>query len=362
MSVSNSHQISRYYDFYRDKEIVFTKANLKSLRIDPRQIYLKSNGGQWPCIVNSASLMQAKVIIGTSSGIYAQLQKTKNLTLSLRFCFIDNSNNPIHFFVNCVVYEIKSYQGSNELVLVTLNFTQRPPDDLISRLGEFIEVNENFKNRREERILINKDTLRELQIPKEETFIFIANVPRKCIIKDLSFGGAKVMMIGVPKFLEEKQVDLRLIFLDTTEKLSLPGIVKNAEFLPGRKDIVTCNIEFIPETIPMTYKFKINAYITSYQKQMIDNQILNKANQEKAEAAELARQQQIKAQALAQAQKNQQAEQGNAPAAQTVPAQTEAPQPAAAAPQAPAATESSSQASTEAPTTQAAPEQTTANN
>lgn len=284
MSVSNSHQISRYYDYYRDKEIVFTKANLKSLRMDPRQIYLKSNGGQWPCLINSSSLMFAKVLIGTSSGIYTQLQKNKSLNLSLRFCFIDLNNDLIHFFVNCNVAQIQPYAGSNDLVLVTLNFTQRPPDELISRLGEFIEVNENFKNRREERIAINKNSLRELQIPKEETYVFIANVPRKCIIKDLSFGGAKLMLVGVPKFLINKQVDLRLMYLDTTEKIALPGIVVAADFLPGRKDIVICHINFIEESIPMTYKFRINAYITSYQKQLIDNQILNQQKKERAEA------------------------------------------------------------------------------
>lgn len=287
MSVSNSHQISRYYDFYRDKEIVFTKANLKSLRIDPRQIYVKSSGGQWPCIINSTSLMNAKIIIGTSSGIYAQLQKSTQTTLSLRFCFIDNNNDPIHFFVNCNVLGITEYAGSTELVLVSLEFSQRPPDDLIMRIGEFIEVNENFMNRREERITITKNSLRELQIPKEETFIFISNVPRKCIIKDISFGGAKVMLVGVPKFLIGKQIDLRLMFLDTTEKIALIGIVKHADFLPGRKDICVCHIQFIPETVPMSYKFRINSYITSYQKQMIDNQILNTAKAEEKNKAQV---------------------------------------------------------------------------
>lgn len=281
MSVSTSHQISRYYDFYRDKEIVFTKANIKSLRLDPRQIYIKGDGGQWPCIINSASLINAKIIIGTSNGIFAKLRKSKNTPLSLRFCFIDNTGNTIHFFVNCTVADLKPYGGSNDLVLVTLNYTQRPPDDLILRLGEFIEVNENFTRRKEERIAITKDSLRELQIPKEETYIFISNVPRKCIIKDLSFGGAKVMFVGIPKFLIGKNVDLRLIFMDTTENISLQGIVKNADFFPGRKDIVICHIEFIQDLIPMTYKFKINSYITSYQKQLIDKQILNQMKAEK---------------------------------------------------------------------------------
>ena len=284
MSVATSHHISRYYDYYRDKEIVFTKANLKSLRIDPRQIYLKSNGGQWPCIINSSSLQQAKVIIGTASGIYTTIQKNRTAPISIRYCFFDQNNEPIQFSVNCNVLEIKPFQNSNELAILTLSFTQRPPDDLILRIGEFIEVNENFQNRKEERIAINENSLRLLNIPKEESYIFIAGVPRKCILKDISFGGAKAMLVGIPKFLENKAVDLRLFFMDTNEKISLQGIIKQSDFLPGRKDISIVHIEFIPDEIPMTYKFHVNSYITSYQKQLIQNQINNKEAEEKAEA------------------------------------------------------------------------------
>ena len=284
MSVTTSHHISRYYDYFRDKEIVFTKANLKSLRMDPRQIYLKCNGGQWPCIINSSSLQQAKVIIGTSSGAYAAISKNKNSPVSLRYCFFDNNNEPIQFFVTCGVLEIKSYQGSSDLAIVTLTFSQRPPDDLILKIGEFIEVNQNFQNRKEERIGINKNSLRELGIPKEESYVFVSGVPRKCILKDISFGGARIMLVGIPKFLEDKAIDLRLFFADTNEKIALKGAVKNADFFPGRKDISIVHIEFDIDEIPMTYKFHINSYITSYQKQMIENQLNNQAAAKKIEA------------------------------------------------------------------------------
>lgn len=284
MNISNSHTIARYYDFYRDKEIIFTKANLRSLRIDPRQIYIKCNGDQWPCIINSSSLQQAKIIIGTASGAYTTINKNKNVPISIKYCFFDQNNETIQFYVNCSVYNVQPYQGSNELALLTLDFSSRPPDDLILRIGEFIEVNENFQNRKEERITLNENSLRQLGIPKEESYIFIAGVPRKCIMKDISFGGARVMLVGIPKFLQDKTVDLRLFFIDTNEKISLQGIVRAADFLPGRKDISIIHIEFIVDEIPMTYKFHINSYITSYQKQMIENQIINKDKEEKAEA------------------------------------------------------------------------------
>lgn len=309
MSVTTSHQISRYYDYFRDKEIVFTKANLKSLRIDPRQIYLKCNGGQWPCIINSSSLQQAKVIIGTSSGAYGAITKNKNAPVSLRYSFFDSNNEPIQFFVTCSVGGVEPYQGSSELAMVTLLFSQRPPDDLIVKIGEFIEVNQNFQNRKEERIGINKNSLRELGIPKEESYIFITGVPRKCILKDISFGGACIMLVGIPKFLENKSIDLRLFFSDTNEKIALKGLIKSADFLPGRKDISIVHIEYDVDEIPMSYKFHINSYITSYQKQLIENQLNNQAAQQRVNQAVAAK--------VAQAVQAAQASQTAAAASQT---------------------------------------------
>lgn len=278
MALSTGVQIARYYDFFRDKEIVFTKANLQSLRIDPKQIYLKYQGDQWPCLINSSSLQMAKIIIGTGTGVYTELAKKKDLSVSLRFCFLDQNNSPIQFFVNCVVDKIDLYQNTDKLALVTLNFTQKPPDDLIMRMGEFIEASENFKNRKEDRILINKESLRKLSMEKEETVIYIDNVPRRCILKNISFSGANVMLVGIPKFLIGKPISLQIEFIDMTRPLLINGVIPHAVFLEGRKDISSVNVAFSQETIPMEYKFHINNFITSYQKNMLNSNNVNGVN------------------------------------------------------------------------------------
>ena len=54
---------------------------------------------------------------------------------------------------------IEKYQDKNDLALITLAFNQRPPDDLILKLGEFVEVNENFKFQNKQKILINKENI-----------------------------------------------------------------------------------------------------------------------------------------------------------------------------------------------------------
>ena len=272
MAIVNSNQIAKYYDFFRDKEIVFTKANLKALHIDPRQVYLKCNGGQWPCIINSSTLQMAKIIIGTGSGAYQEMQKNKDATVQLKYCFIDQGNETIHFYVTCSVQSLEPYQNTKELSVVTLDFTQRPPDELIYRIGEFLEASENFYNRKEDRIDINKNTLRKLGIEKEESVVWINNVPRRCILKDLSFSGAKVMLVGVPKFLVGKPINLKIDFIDTNESIIVQGIIPRAEFLEGRKDISSVHIAFNNDVVPMTYKLHINSFITTFQKSVLGNQ------------------------------------------------------------------------------------------
>ena len=73
--------------------------------------------------------------------------------VSLRFCFADYDKQMISFFVNGKVSDIKPYMNSAELSVITISFTQRPPDDLIERLGTLLDANANAIRRKEERIM-----------------------------------------------------------------------------------------------------------------------------------------------------------------------------------------------------------------
>ena len=270
MGISNNNQNSRYYDFFREQEIIFTKSNIQILHLDLREIYIKFNGGQWPCIINSTSLQSAKIIIGTASGAYKEMTQNPKVNLSLRYSFVEPNESKVQFFVACSVERIIPLPNTEELVIVSLLFTQRPPDDLISRIGEFIETNENFKNRKEDRIEVNPNSIRKLGIEREETIVFVDGIPRKCILKDLSFGGAKIMFVGIPKFLINKPVDLKILFSEANETVGIKGIIKDAQFLEGRKDIAVVHIKYEEDKVPLLYKRRINNYITNYQKNVLN--------------------------------------------------------------------------------------------
>ena len=276
MGIATSQQLTRYYDVYRDTDIVFTKQVIRTLNLNPRQISVKCNGRQWPCIINSTSLRSCKIIVNTNGGAVAALAKAGSSTVSIYFCFTPPDVQPITFFVNAKVEdnEIQPFNGNKDLSIVTLNFTQRPPDDLIEIIGTVLEANANSIQRRDERIAITADSKRKLNLLKEETFVYMQNVPRHCIIRDISFSGAKLIMLGVKAFVVNKDVILHFDFTDPQEPMDIKGKVVTVEDVAGRRDLIVANILFDEAQVPISYKLRINSYSTSVRKQQLqDNEI-----------------------------------------------------------------------------------------
>jgi len=271
MAITTLQQITHYYDQYRDRELTFTKDIIKTLALDPRQVYVKCNGTQWPCIINSTSFMHAKIIIGTKTEAFAEFAKKTVSPINLRFCFIESDGQPNSFMVPCKVGQIGTYMNSTDLAIVTLNFTQRPSDALIEHTGRLLEANDNSIRRRDESIVINDDTKRRLKLSTEKISVNIQNVPRNSVLRELSFGGAKIVLMGLAQFLTHKGVTLTLDFDEPQETLTVKGIITSAEPVEGRKDIVTATIDFSDEDIPLEYKLHINEFITSVHNRQMNN-------------------------------------------------------------------------------------------
>ena len=189
------------------------------------------------------------------------------------------------FFITARVSDISPYMDSTDLAVVTLTFTQRPPDDFIEIIGKLIEANTNAVRRREERIILTEDSKRRLGIMKEETIIQIQNVPRHCILRDLSFSGAKVVLMGLAMFVKDKDALLRIDFEEPRETINIPGKVVATENVGGRKDLIAASIKFDEAAVPMPYKMHINGYLTALRKTML-NSAENKGQQAKAQVSQ----------------------------------------------------------------------------
>lgn len=266
MALVTTQTINRYYDCYRDTEIVFSKEIIHTLKMDPRQIYIKSGGLQWPCIVNSSSFNQAKIILGTKGGAYATLSKKDPEPVSLRFSFYNSDGQLMSFFVNAKVDVIQSYMNSTDLALITIQYTQRPPDDLIVMLGSLVEANMNAIRRKEDRIHITQNSMRKLGLQRKELSVSIQNIQRNCILQDLSFGGAKIVLLGLSKFLLQKEAFLQLEFDDPHEMMIIKGIIVSTTPVEGRSDLIGASIQFQENSISLAYKIRINNYISTMRK------------------------------------------------------------------------------------------------
>ena len=261
MGVLTSQKISDYYALFKTIDVVFSKEIIQVTGLVANQVYLKCVGDFWPCVIYSTSFQGAKVIVNTKTGILQKLERANNMA-SLRFCFKNaETGNTVTFFVNTKNSGYAPYGNSEDVALFNLQFTQRPPDDLIEIIGRILDANVNSAKRREERIVISPDTIRKMNLTKESS-VFIQGVPRHCILRDVSFSGVKIIMMGVAKFLVDKEAILKLEFDEPRESFILKGKFIRSESVEGRKELVSLVILFDENYVPMGYKIRINDYIS----------------------------------------------------------------------------------------------------
>jgi hypothetical protein len=228
------------------------------------QICLKCGGDMWPCVIFSSSFQSAKVVSNTKTGLLAKL-KAANNAVSLKFSFKahENKSGPLTFFVNARAAGYNFYGNSEDVAIFTLQFAQRPPDDLIEINGKILDASVNSSKRIDERIIITPDSIRKLSITAKENDIIIQGVPRHCILRDVSFSGAKLIMMGVAKFLIDKDVVLKINFDDPAQTYSIKGKIIRTEAVDGRKELVALAINFDASVIPIAYKIRINNFLAS---------------------------------------------------------------------------------------------------
>lgn len=260
MGVVTSQQLSSYYELYRAIEVTLTKDVSHLLGFLQDQVALKLMGSQWPCLVYSTSLEGAKIILNLKPDQIEKLRAGSNL-VSLRYGFrVADKSEPVTFFASGRIKGYNRYNSatSNDLYFMTVEFTQRPSDDLIEVLGRFLEANVNSQKRKDVRLAVSEATIKKVGFATCNTIVAVEQVDRKCLIRDLSFGGCLILIPGVAKFLQGRTAVLRLVLEDSGQVLLIPGKFVRVEPVEGRRDITQAAMQFDETTIPHAYKLKMN--------------------------------------------------------------------------------------------------------
>lgn len=259
MAIVTSRQIQEYYEKYGSIEVAFTRDVNESLRVAHNQVYLKYKGGHRPCIIYSSSLTAARVVMALNPGLIAALQLENRV--SLRFCFLKEDRSDIFsFFVKSRVSGLTQYDKDKNLHFANLDFIQRPPDDLIEILGTLLEANINAARRKEERIIMDAESLRRMGIASKSATIEIEGIPRNGILRDMSFGGMKVIVMGNPKFLIDKTARVQLDLISGLS-IRVQGRILRFEPVLERKELAAIAIQFEEDGPSLEYKLMLNDYL-----------------------------------------------------------------------------------------------------
>lgn len=262
MATLPTQKLQTLYERYGNKEIAFNKSIRTVTGLDPQKICIKIGGEQWPCVLYSCSMNVAKVIITLDNPAFDAIKKARNL-VNLRCSFFPKtSKTPIIFFVPSLVkgYNVFKLQHGSSF-LMSLEFTQRPPDDLIEILGKIFESMESFEKRRELRINLDPKVTNDMGIATINSFATIDSIKRPCILKNLSASGCGIIMMCNPKFLVNKSVSVAIYLYDRTDPLLIEGTIMRYEEIKGRSDIYLMGILFEKDKISYEYKDIINTYI-----------------------------------------------------------------------------------------------------
>jgi hypothetical protein len=269
MSITTSQQITKWYDIYRGIDVTFTKEIIKATGLEPRQVFVKCVGEQWPCVIYSSSFSGAKIVVSSSASLTEKVKKANNL-VSLRFSFrFADKVDPLSFYVAAKIIGFTPYQqGGGDLRFAILHYTQRPPDDLIETIGKLLDANINSARRCDDRILLTPDAMRKICLLSKDSVVMVDGIPRKCIIRDLSFSSSKLIMVGLAKFLVDKDCVLRLEMDEPRESLDIKGTIVRYEDVEGRKDLAAVAIHF--SEVPMSYKMHINEYLSKLRQPRVE--------------------------------------------------------------------------------------------
>jgi hypothetical protein len=263
MGVLTSQKIASFYERFKEIDVTYTKEIIQVTGLQSKQVYLKCVSDVWPCVIYSSSFQGAKVVLNIKSGIIAKLQQANNM-VSVRFCFKDpNGGEQVTFFVSARSVGYTPYGGSQDVALFTVQFTKRPPDDLIEIMGRLLDANFNSTKRKNERIILNTENIRKLNLLSGEAAVFMQGVPRRCIVRDISFAGVRIVMMGVIKFLLGKEASIRLDFNEPRQSYLIKGSFAKAENVESRKDLLVLDLVFEDGGVPMGYRIRLSNYFST---------------------------------------------------------------------------------------------------
>ncbi len=260
MPYITAQQSSQYYEDYAAIQVTLNKDVVRVTGFQPSEVFLKCEGDQCPCIIYSTSMKDSKLIMKMDMNIIEKIKSAANVA-SLRFCFREKEKGKLlSFYVPGKINGYSKYnaEGKNDFFIVNFEFSKKPADDLIGIFGHLLDVNISSKKRSEVRLEADNELIKDLGMISKSVKIEIEQIPRMGVLKDISFGGTRIIISGIAKFLKDKKVSVNLKIEDFEKPVKISGVIRHCDDVEGRKDLTIIGIKFDVDKIPMIFKTMIN--------------------------------------------------------------------------------------------------------
>ncbi|ACL34347.1 PilZN3 domain-containing protein [Borreliella burgdorferi] len=265
MAVS-SKKIREYRNKYRDKEIklsaeINTFLNIRSvvnITIDSYSTF---------GIIYSISMDSIKIIFDEND-ILSVLAKNKNfcsIRINKDLDFKDSSDFFPDFTGNLLSIFTYSYQNK-EYKLLKFEFSTCIPEEILFKVGKLFELKFGQNQRIHERIIVDKNSIRRLKIDFDKVFINFNGSKHKCLVKDLSYGGALVIIYFNGILDEDMVADLIFSFEFIDKEIFIKGKAKSISVIqtPHGK-VFALGISFDESNIPLEYTMIIHNYFNFFE-------------------------------------------------------------------------------------------------
>lgn len=259
MQILTAKRLARLYEEFAGTEVTFNAQVIMESGLVTSDVRLTVGSHHLPCVLYACSMRGARVIVEIDKEASDLLARSSSMT-TLRLGFRQKEErSPVTFFVPCRVESLSEYAARRPQVrFATLEFTQRPADALVSILGCLLELKTNAVRRRDQRIVLTPENMKKIGLESRESCVAIDGSPLRCLVRDLSFGGAKVLlsMLGVPK--GSRKALLKLQRCEVQDDTVLDGSIVRVEEVEGHEDLVAVSIMYELDP-PLSYKQKINS-------------------------------------------------------------------------------------------------------
>jgi len=254
--------IAEYYTKYKNHKLVLNKTISRSIGIKINNTTIKCLDENYHCILYQTTLVDAKILIKAQYPLFSKLNKVKNI-ITLHITLIDNDNGKdVPIYIHCKVSRYHQYTNDTPgIYFFSLDFLNKPPDDYIKILSEYIERETKHDRRITERIVISCEHNTDIDGQPIETYLFTDGKGKKCILSEISILSAKVLIKGFPSEYEKKKIIL-LMKTNTINKMcEMIGDVIYCDYISEKEQILSLIILFDQDSIPPTYKMWIGQCI-----------------------------------------------------------------------------------------------------